>query len=363
MSAILIGIAPAFGITQFVVSRYRAGRDALAVEWSKRGEADLPSHPAVAVSDFSTALSYGPDRAADRFLLSKALVAAGRSAEAEAQLQALASEDPANSEVNLELARIAAANGAVDSAVRYYHAAIDGVWTSNAVVARRNARIALARLLMAHGQAVRAQAELIALIDELPEDSALLTDIGGLLSDAGATARALGLARRALAVDPSNANASKLAGALEFQTGDMAGAARDLASAARAGALETNTQTMLEVSGRVLALDPYAGRLNVRARAQRAQRVLGIARARFDRCTDTWIADPQVAPSLAGLGMGLAAAERRSAAALERDPDSIDETVGVALDVEKIGAGGCRGDTTDDRALALIAARPSSTSQ
>jgi tetratricopeptide (TPR) repeat protein len=360
---ILVGIAPAFGITQFLVSRYRAGRDGLAVEWSRRGEADLASQPAVAVSDFETALSYGPDRTADRFLLSKALVAAGRSAEAEAQLQALVTEDPANGEINLELARIAAADGAIDAAVRYYHAAIDGVWASNAVVSRRNARLALARVLMAHGQAVRAQAELIALIDELPEDSVLLTDIGGALADAGATARALGLVRRALAVDPSNARASKLAGELEFQSGDMSAAARDLAAADAASALDATAQTMLAVSRQVLVLDPYVGRLNVRVRVQRALRALGVARARFDRCADSWIADPQTAPSIAGLGMRLAAAERRGAAALERDPDSIDDTVGVAFDVEKLPAGGCRGDTADDRALALIAARPSSAAQ
>ena len=345
------------------MSRYRAGRDALAVEWSRRGETDLASHPAAAIEDFTTALSYGPDRTADRFLLSKALVAAGRSAEAEAQLQALAAEDPANSEVNLELARIAAANGAIDSAVRYYHAAIDGVWTSNAVVARRNARIALARLLMSHGQAVRAQAELIALIDELPEDAALLTDIGGLLAEAGATPRALGLVRRAIAVDPSNGKASKLAGELEFQSGDMSAAARDLSAAAAAGALDASSQSMLEVSRRVLALDPYTGRLSVRARAQRALLALGVAHARFNRCTEAWIADPQVAPSLAGLGMRLAAAGRRGADALARDPDSIDEAIAVTFDVEKLAAGACTGDTPDDRALALIAARTSQTSQ
>jgi len=336
------------------VSRYRDGREALAADWSRRGQADLTARPYDAVTDFSTALAYGPDRAGDRFLLAKALISARRSPEAEAQLQALAAEDPANSEVNLELARIAAAEGALDNAVRYYHAAVDGVWTSNAVVSRRNARIELARVLMAHGQAVRAQGELIALIDELPEDSMLLTDIAGLLADAGATARALGLARRALAAAPADPRAATLAGELEFKSGDIPAAARDLSAAQASGTLDDDARRMLEVGRQVLALDPYTGRLNVHARAMRALRALAIARARFERCSESWIADPNIGPSLGALGMRLAAAGRRTAAALERDSDLIDEVTTVAFDVEKLPAGGCGGETVDDRALSLI---------
>jgi tetratricopeptide (TPR) repeat protein len=355
LTVILAGMIPAFAMTQFIVSRHRAGRESLAADWSRRGRADLPTRPIAAVTEFETALSYAPDRTSDRFLLATALVAAGHPIEASAQLQALVTEDPADSDVNLELARIAANGGTTDNAIRYYHAAIDGVWRTDALVARRNARIELARLLMARGQAVRAQAELIALIDELPEESELLTDVAGLLAEAGASARALGLARRALVANDSNMRAAQLAGELEFRGGDFSAAARDLSQARASGALGDAAEQMLEVSRRVLALDPYAGRLNVRTRAQRSLQAVAIARLRFDRCKSVWISDERIAPKLDHVGVRLEAAEKRSAVALERDADLIDDNMASAFDVERLPSGHCGADTIDDRALAAIA--------
>ncbi len=357
MTVVLVAIVPAFGAVQFLVSRYRAERESLALEWSRRGQADLPTEPARAVTDFSTALSYGPDRDDDRFLLAKALVASHRSTEAKAELEALAAADPADSEVNLELARIAAAGGEVDMAVRYYHAAIDGVWRSTAVVARRHARTELARLLMAHGQAVRAQAELIVLIDELPEDPSVLTDIGGMLAEAGATTRGLGLVRRALAVDPSDARAAQLAGELEFRSGDIRAATRDLRQAAASGVLADEARQMLEVGERAMALDPYADRLNVRTRAQRALRALTVSRERLDRCRTFWMSDDRIAPTLAGLDVRAAAAAKRDVTALERDADLIDDTIMTAFEIEKVPSGSCGPGSIDDRALAVIASQ------
>src|SRR4051812_47525381 len=190
MGVVLAATVPAFALTQLIVNRYRDQRQRLSLEWSARGQQQLAAEPSAAVTDFLTALSFG-DRTSDRFLLAKALVGAGRPAEARAQLASLIVEDPGNSDVNLELARIAASEGDVDASVRYYHAAVDGVWRVNPMAARRQARIELARLLMGHGQQVRAQAELIALIDELPPDARIITDVGNLLVDAGAYARAL----------------------------------------------------------------------------------------------------------------------------------------------------------------------------
>ncbi len=179
----LVGTVPAFAITQIVVNRYRAERQRLALEWSARGQRDLASRPADAVTDFVTAMSYGSDRPTDRLLLARALVASERPAEAKAQLLGLAAEDMANGDVNLELARIAAAGGDVDEAVRYYHAAADGVWAVDAPAARREARIELARFLMSHGQQAKGQAELI----------------GALQLDARET---LDIAERVLTLDP-----------------------------------------------------------------------------------------------------------------------------------------------------------------
>ena len=183
LGILLASLVPAFALVHFLVAEYRSQRHELAVEWSLRGAQDLASNPSSAVTDFEAALSYGPERTSDRFQLAKALVAAGRPAEAEAQLLTLSAEDPANGEVSVELARIAAAREDLADAVRYYHAAADGRWTSNPAAARRDTRIELARLLMSHGQEARGQAELI----------------GALQLDARET---LEIAERVLALDP-----------------------------------------------------------------------------------------------------------------------------------------------------------------
>src|SRR5262249_11403329 len=77
--------------------------------------------------------------------------------------------------------------GDLVDAVRFYHGAIDGAWEEGgAAAARRDARLELVRLLLNSGQNLRAQAELIALVGDLPPDATLITDVGDLLVEAGA---------------------------------------------------------------------------------------------------------------------------------------------------------------------------------
>jgi len=361
MGIVLAAILPAFGLTQLIVNRYRDDRQSLASEWNRRGRDELASRPEAAVTDFETALAYRDDNGS-RFLLAKALIAAHRPAEATAQLQTLVSEDPGDADVNLELARIAAARRDIDAAVRYYHAAIDGVWAATPLVSRRNARIELSRFLMKEGREDQAQAELIALVADLPPEPAQLIDAGRLLADAGATARALALYRRALSIDASNGTAARLAGELEFRAGDMRSARADLRRAMARGALDDSGRELLDVSERVLALDPFLERLGVSARAQRTRRVLDVALARLARCRQAWEADGRTAAALAAIDMRLKAG-KFSVQAFERNPDSIDEATALAFDIEKLPSGACGAGTTDDRALSVIGARHSGPSQ
>lgn len=347
-----IGIAalvPAFAIVHLLVARYRDQRQSLAREWSAQGERDLDARPGVAITEFETALAYGPDRSADRFRLAQALLASQRLQEARAQLLTAWSEEPGNGQVNLALARVAVGEDDTAGAIRYYHAAIDGAWETSAGPARRAARIELAQLLMSKGQAVAAQAELIALIGDLPPDAHLVTDVGSLLVDAGAPARALSLFRRALSLQPSDDRAPRLAGEVEFHMGDLRAAQQDLAAAAGRAPLSSDARDMLDVSERALAIDPYLDRLGVRARARRALHALAIAQARLARC--------QPGPNVDVLDGRVAAAAKRRPQDLERNADLIDNTMAVSLDVERLTTDSCGKDLPDDRALATIARR------
>ena len=251
LGVVVVALAPAFIVTQSIVNRYHAQRHDLAIEWSSRGEQDLLRNPADAVADFRAALSYSSDRPEDRLRLSQALIAANRPVEARAHLLTLWAEEPGNGPINFALARLAAADGDVAGAVRYYHAAIDGAWESGAAAARRSARLELARLLLSKGQNIRAQAELIALIDDLPGDPALITDVGNLLIEAGADGRAMVLLQRALEIAPENARAARLAGQIQFRLGDFALAHGYLLTAAKSGVLDQDDQMKLDISGKV----------------------------------------------------------------------------------------------------------------
>lgn len=228
LAIVLAGVVPAFGLTHLVVGEYKAQRLRLANEWSARGRHDLPSRPAAAAVELQTALSYGPERAADRLDLARALTAARRPAEAQAELLALWTDTPGDGEVNLELARASAMSGDVAAAVRYYHAAIDGAWESGAPSARRQARLELARMLLAGGQRLAAQSELVPLTDDLPADAATATEVTGLFAAVGATA---------------------------FKAGDYRSARTFLASAAARDSLDAGGREMLAIADRVLALD------------------------------------------------------------------------------------------------------------
>jgi predicted Zn-dependent protease len=343
----IAGLIPFFALTHTVVARYRVSRQQLAAHWSARGERDLPHAPSEAVIDFETALSFGPERSDDRFRLAEALIRAREPVEARAQLLTLWTEQPGSGRINLELARLAAADDDVRQAVRYYHGAVDGSWDSGAATARRVARLEAAKLLLVHGERFRAQSELIALIDDLPADPGAITEVAALLVDAGATTRAKALLDRALALDTNDRTAARLAGKLAFADGDYR-AARDYLRAA--DRTDAEAQQMLADSEAVLALDPYLRGLRAAERANRGLKALGVAQRRVQRCQE----DVEISDDLS---RRLAGARKQSVRTLTRDAEALDDVMALVFDVEKLQSPACGHDGPQDRALRLIAAR------
>ncbi len=341
----ITALIPFFALTHTLVARYRVSRQQLAAQWSARGQRDVPRAPAVAVVDFETALSFGPERSADRLRLAEALIQAGEPVEARAQLLTLWTEQPGNGRINLELARLAAGDGDVRQAVRYYHAAVDGSWDTGAATARREARLEAAKLLLAHGEHFSAQSELIALIDDLPSDSGFITQVAGLLMDAGATTRAKALLDRALSLDRHNRTAARLAGTLAFRDQDYRAAREHLRAADSADA---DAQEMLMESDAVLALDPYLRGLRSAERARRALAALDVSRNRLHRCqTGDGVPDDLVDR--------VTAARKKSERTLARDAEALDDVMTLVFDIEKLQDPACGADSPQDRALRLIA--------
>src|SRR5579871_2958428 len=285
LALMLGGVVPAFILINALVSAARGHREAIAIDWAQRGDADLAAgRAAESADDYRTADEYAGSRGAYRLQLATALVAADRPVEAEAQLQTLWNQTPGDGVINLQLARIAVRQQRVADAVRYYHAAIDGAWTADPVAARRNTRLELARFLLARGERAQAQVELVALSTDPPPSSAAMTDIAALMVDAGADNRALLLLESALRLDPANARAAALAGTIAARLGSYSDARAYLERARRAGSLDADGAALLDMATRVLELDPDARGLPSRERLRRTVRAYDIAAAALDRC-------------------------------------------------------------------------------
>jgi tetratricopeptide (TPR) repeat protein len=348
LALMIVGVVPAFALIHSLVGRARGRRDDLAVEWAKRGDADLAGGRAeAAADDYRTAGEYARRRDAYQLQLGIALVAANRLPEAEAQLQTLWSVQPGDGVINLQLARIAAAEQRVTDAVRYYHAAIDGLWTADDPIAvRRGARLELARFLLARGERTRAQVELVALASDPPPDAIGQVDIAALLVEAGADNRALTLLESVLRAEPANGQAARLAGVIEARLGNYSVARAHLERALRNGGLDADGSVVLDRVTRVLELDPDARGISSRERLRRAVRAFEIASAALDRCSSAELGPMRERRDR----IARQATER----ALARDPDAVDDTLAFASDAIGAVNTACGPGSGDESALALV---------
>ncbi len=316
LALIVVGVVPAFGLVNTLASAARAKREAISAGWARRGAIDLAAgHPGVAADDYQTANQYARDRGAYRLQLARALIAAGRRQEAAAELQTLWNAEPGNGMVNLELARLYASQDEAADAVRHYRLAVDGAYDTNAVGLRRQARLELARFLLAHGDRTQAQAELVALASDQPSN-------------------------------PTDPGAARLAGEVAFDTGDYRTARRYLDRAKSAG-LDPDGVRMLDLSTRVIGLDPYTRGISSRERVRRVVRAYQIASAALDRCA---------ADQLAALRSRRDDLDPRiDERALAGDPDAVDDALAFGAEtMAAIDSAGCGGGPDDERALSLV---------
>jgi tetratricopeptide (TPR) repeat protein len=149
-----------FVATGFAAKLYHGEEERLSTRWFYRGQSAIAAgHAEEAIQDFRTALAYSRENGENStqnaeydLSLARALEAAGRVNEARAYLLGLAEREPASGTVNIELARVAARQNDVDGAIRYYTAAIYGVWESDPAEQRRKVRIEFMEFLLTHGR-------------------------------------------------------------------------------------------------------------------------------------------------------------------------------------------------------------------
>jgi len=349
--------------TAFAARMYHKQYHVLGDEWFARGDQEFHSgNAAAALSDYRNALLYSPGNTNFQFHLAKALAATGRNDEARAYLVTLLSDSPGSGDTNLELARIAAHGGPkmMPDALRYYHAAIYGVWDTDPIAMRWQVRKEFCEYLLDNNAMNQAEAEIIALADNTsPEDFGGQKTAGDLLIRARMWSRALQEFQTLLSHDPHDEDALAGAATAAFQLAQYSQAEEYLERLPRVKLADPELTRMHEISRSVLSLNPFAPGLSIDEKAKRTAEATAVARTRASACERQNGSTSLPGASGSTLASAMATSNQNAAdwtaRNLRKYPERIKPAMSSVFELEDAVAGQCGEPQGADYALWLIA--------
>ena len=358
---VMLGVLSALAVILFLVvtglsNIFYAQRQALGDRWFHRGVSDLEAKKyQAAVTNFRSALLYSRDDSNYQLNLAEALLGANQTAQAYAYLLNLWDREPENGQVNLELARIEAAKGQPQRAIRYYHDAVYAVWPNQQEQERVNARLELVELLLRLNAKAQAQAELIALRESVGEDPAEQVRMGDLFMRAGDYERGLAAYRVAVKADPHNSRALAGAGYAAFMLALYPLAEQYLQDAAEANPDDKTSDERLKITEMVLKMDPYRSIVSADERNHLVMRAFAIAGQRLTKCgvPNGVVSGERMEPSLGDRWTAMK--PQITLAQLTRQPDLADKAMDLIFRIERQTNTFCGTPAGADMALLLIA--------
>jgi tetratricopeptide (TPR) repeat protein len=350
-------------LTAFISRMYHKEVHVLADQWFARGEAHFQVGDAAdAVKDYRNALVYSPGNPVFQLHLAQALIAAGKDAEARSYLLNLLTEFPGSGEINLELARIAAREkGSMQDALRYYYAAMYGVWDSNPIQMRWDVHRELCEYLLVLGNANRAEPEIIALAQDVPPgDIARQKEAAALLLRAKLWNRALEGYQAILVSREHDADALTGAGTAAFQMGLYGRAIQYFNELPRERRADPGISSMLETAREVQAANPFLPELSSQERARRTVKALERAESLAGDCSERQGKPLEASPPSTPLEGLWTTLEQDSplwtGRNFVRGPGQVDAAMDWVFRVEKAAAQACgESQNAADRALLLLA--------
>jgi tetratricopeptide (TPR) repeat protein len=357
MLAMLALLAVIFFLAVTGLSRvYRAQRSFLGDRWFTRGAADLRAGRfRSAVTEFRAALLYSRDDYTYQLDLAEALIGLKRTGEASAYLVNLWERKPEDGLVNLELARIAVQKGQTEQALRYYHNAIYAAWPIDQEVKRREARLELIEFLLPTGAKAQAQAELIAMAENVGDDPAQQERVGDLFLRAQDYEHALAAYRLSLKGERGSRAALAGAGWAAFQLGRYPLAERYLQAAVAGNSSDTESADRLKTTEMVLRMDPFRRQISV---AQRDQIVVSAFATAGQRLRGCGAARGPAVPTASQSSLAGSWAKMKpqiSEEDLKRDPDMVEAAMALVFEIERQTSATCGTPAGADLALLLIA--------
>lgn len=357
LAIVLLLVVLGFLLVTALSHAYHMQRAALGARWFNRGVADLNvKNFAAAVTEFRAALLYSRDDYDYQLSLAEALIGMRHTGEASSYLINLWEREPENGLVNLELARINAQQSQNQAAIRYYHDAIYAFWPNGEDVRRRDARFELIELFLRVNDKTEAQAELIALSQNVGDDAALQTRIGDLFLRAQDPEHALTAYRSVLRENAHDKAALEGAGRTAFALGRYPLAQKYLQEAAAVDPGDQRTADLLKTTDLVLHIDPFRDDLSTAQRNRLVVDAFTTAGDRLKTCAlpDAPIAGPaQLQPGLSDEWSELK--PRVTETGLRRDPDLAESAMDMVFHIERQTAKICGTPTGNDLALFLIA--------
>lgn len=360
---LILALLSALAVVSFLavsgLSRvYHAQQQSLGNRWFTRGAADLKArHFELAVNEFRTALLYSRDNYDYQLNLAEALIGLKRTNEAYAYLINLWEREPENGLVNIELARIAVQRGETEQALRYYHNAIYAIWPGDQEVERRDARLELIEYLLSIRAKTQAQAELIALAENLADDPSQHARVGDLFVQAQDYEHALAQYRLSLKLDRHNPEALSGAGRAAFELGRYELAQRYLEAVVAANPNDMQSAALLKTTELVLKTDPFRRQISVDQRHRIVVEAFAAAGERLKSCSAVGNSrgTNSSATSQENLADNWAKMKPQvTEQGLRRNPDLVEAAMNLVFDIERRTNAACGPPTGIDMALLLI---------
>ena len=262
-----------------------AETEASAREAYKNGRALLAQHKTdEAVEAFRKAHALVRSDETYQLGLISALMAAGKTAEAEPLMDEVLQTSPNDGPSVLLAARLMANKGQPTAAAALYHRAIYGAWPKDARQQQIAARLELIHFYQRLGRQQDMVAELIPLEDEAGDNQKLRMEIANLFLAANAPGHAEASYRALIQQDPKNGFAYEGLGKVELETGDYRRARSAFVMASvRSGNLPDLTK-QLSLAKSLTELDPTSRHLSSIDKYLRSLKILQMVRDDFKAC-------------------------------------------------------------------------------
>lgn len=206
-----------------------------------------------------------------------ALVALGRTADADPLIDEVLQRKPNDGYANLVAARLKAKESDSEEAEAYYHRAIYGEWPPDAAIHGRDVRFELVQYLVRRNSKQQMLAELISLEAEADDDEPLQRRIAELFLAADSPGRAAVVYRELISKNPDDASAYEGLGEAEMEQGHY--------RPARAAFLQASwhhegpsSGARLVLLNEVIQLDPTPRNLPTAEKFERSLRILALAK-------------------------------------------------------------------------------------